>query len=338
MFALVSLILFMKKIQMMKRFWKCLVWLIAFGLSIISFWYCTDDVATLLNTYTIENITIPQQWWGTLINLQSLGLQYKTLCIKFIQSNLMTTDWGPTRNYQGQPWTVYRTWWNWIGDWKYTCTYVSSDPYLNWNSPDWINTFDIEYFILEDLMATPLPLMSSLQCQSEYSLIPLSSVDSNYCSSNWLCPSYYVNLSYTNSNNSSSALISDDIDLIVWTWITVDETESPSVFRFDWDFWLWGWSALYINDIQHVGAPIINITIPEEFNRDYTWTDDQFDLDVKWYNVDTDYIDWIITKQTTLPNNTDFSNIISWLIPLFIPWLVIIACLYFIFRFIKKVF
>lgn len=105
-----------------------------------------------------------------------------------------------------------------------------------------------------------------------------------------------------------------------------------------WSIESWNWSALFINDIQHVSAPLINITIPEEFDWNYTWNDEEFDLSISWYNVDTEYIDWIIRKQTTLPNSTDFNNTVSWLIPLFVPWLVIILLIYFIFRFIKKIF
>ena len=98
------------------------------------------------------------------------------------------------------------------------------------------------------------------------------------------------------------------------------------------------WSALFINDIQHIWAPLINITIPEEFEWNYTWSNDEFDLDVVWYNVDTEYIDWIIRTQKTTPDSYDFNNIVSNLIPLFVPWLVIVLFLWFIFRFIKKIF
>ena len=98
------------------------------------------------------------------------------------------------------------------------------------------------------------------------------------------------------------------------------------------------WSALYINQIQHVSAPIINIDIPEEYNRTYTWDENSFDLTVEWYNVDYEYIDNIITTQKTTPNSVDFNNIVSGLIPLLIPWLAIILLLWFIFRFIKKIF
>ena len=125
-----------------------------------------------------------------------------------------------------------------------------------------------------------------------------SEIDNLYCENNWLCS-------------------------LINSWDVIGS---------------WNWSSLYINDIQHESAPLINLTIPEEFEWDYTNENDEFNLWISWYNVDTEYIDWIIRNQTTLPNKTDFNNTISWLIPLFVPWLVIIASLYFIFRFIKKIF
>lgn len=123
-------------------------------------------------------------------------------------------------------------------------------------------------------------------------------IDSQYCTDNNLCPSS---------------------DCPIYTWD-------------------WNWSALYINDIQHQSASVIDITIPDEYDWDYTWDEDQFNLNVIWYNVDTDYIEWIISNQTTKPNQTDLNNIITWVLPLFVPWLVIILFIYFIFKFLKKIF
>lgn len=100
----------------------------------------------------------------------------------------------------------------------------------------------------------------------------------------------------------------------------------------------WNWSELFINEIQHPSAPIINITIPEEFDWSYTWNDETYDVSISWYNVDTQYIDWIIRNQTTLPNDVDFNNIVKFLLPAFVPWLVIILFLVFVFRFLKKIF
>lgn len=126
-------------------------------------------------------------------------------------------------------------------------------------------------------------------------------IDSLYCLNNWLCPSNEC------------------------TW-----------WNSSW--WIAWSSALYINGINHQSAPLIDITIPEEFDWDYTWNNELFELDVKWYNTDSDYIAWIINTQKSTPSNDDFNNIITWLIPLFVPWLVIILFITFVFRFLKKLF
>lgn len=103
--------------------------------------------------------------------------------------------------------------------------------------------------------------------------------------------------------------------------------------------WSWtNWSALFINNIQHLWKPIINITIPEEINWDYNSTWDLFDLNVVWYNVDYDKINWIINLQNTKPTEEDFNKIVSEVVPLLVPWLFIIAFIYFVFRFIRKLF
>ena len=74
-----------------------------------------------------------------------------------------------------------------------------------------------------------------------------------------------------------------------------------------WD----NWSALYVNNIQHLWKPIINISIPDEISWDYVSTWDLFDLSVEWYNVDFEYIEWVINKQNYTPTSEDFTEVIS---------------------------
>ena len=101
--------------------------------------------------------------------------------------------------------------------------------------------------------------------------------------------------------------------------------------------WL-SWSELVINDIVHESAPLITINIPEEFNWNYTIDENEFVLSISWYNVDTEYIEWIITSQNVKPNASTLNKIITELIPLFVPWLVIILFIWFVFKLIKKIF
>ena len=131
---------------------------------------------------------------------------------------------------------------------------------------------------------------TSLQCQSEYSLIPISEVDSSYCQSNNLCPSW-------------------------WT-----PSDCPNV-------WV---SNLFINDIFHPGAFNIIMNIPEEISRDYAYTNSwyNFNLDIEWYNVDYEKMQSVIDKQSYIPTNEDFQNIILLIWPY---WKIII---FFVFLFI----
>lgn len=135
-------------------------------------------------------------------------------------------------------------------------------------------------------------------CTNLYNnLIPVENVDQNYCLNNHLCPSY----------------------------------DCPT------NTWDLQWSALFINNIQHVGAPLINISIPEEIEWDYSWSSSQFDLDIVWYNVDTEYVEWIIDVQNYVPTSSDFTRIF-WLFGNY-AWL-LVSCLFIIifFYFIKKLF
>lgn len=99
----------------------------------------------------------------------------------------------------------------------------------------------------------------------------------------------------------------------------------------------WNWSALYINDIQHLSAPLIDITIPEEFNWSYTWNDELFELSISWYNVDTAYIDWIIRTQNYKPTSEDFTKLISLFVP-YSKYLIFLLFIFIIWVWIKKSF
>lgn len=149
----------------------------------------------------------------------------------------------------------------------------------------------------------------------------------NYCL-NIGSPIFFKRWTYNIYNNYSQG------------WVLI-LTDTPVYSSSPWECeeWTWNnWSALYINDIQHNSAGTINITIPEEISRDYTNENDLFELNVEWYNVDTEYIEWIINNQNWKPNVDNFNQLISWLIPLFIPWLVIILFIYFVFKLLKKIF
>ena len=197
--------------------------------------------------------------------------------------------------------TLYTIWKNWDYSNSMTFTYQQ----INWwDVLNYICTIDWDWFDVVPSRSCDIKVYypsqyTSLQCQTEYSLIPISSVDSNYCTSNNLCP-------------SSSP------------------SDCPNV-------WV---SNIWINDLFHPWAFNIIMNIPEEIDWDYAYTNSwqNMNIDVVWYNVDYDYINDVVDTQNYKPSSSDLSSIVSQIIPLFVPWLCIILLLYFIFRFIKKIF
>lgn len=198
----------------------------------------------------------------------------------------MKTSWNMT----------YDTWW-WAvtmnHDYQYC--FASWDTVIfSWNT--WMNRWLlVEYRdIWNECPACPScpSQYTSLECQQEYSLIPVSSVDQNYCVSNYLCPS----------------------------------TDCPG------NTWDVNWSALYINNIQHLWGAIIRVDIPEEIDRDYTQWTGEFDLDIVGYNVDYEAIQNKIDIQNYKPSQEDFNNVIwvlAWYMPLIVIliWFVVILSL-----------
>lgn len=178
--------------------------------------------------------------------------------------------------------------WNWVSVNNYPCLFFKSwstpefwfTTTLNLNNISWFNLWYSIYTLdnlntLFNVSECP-DQYSSLECQTEYNLIPVSSVDSNYCENNNLC--------------SSS-----------WSW----------------DCWTWStnWSALFINDIQHLGKPVISIDIPEEINRDYTSTDSEFNVEIIGYNVDYEKMNQTLSIQKYNPTSEDFTQVVWILAP-----------------------
>ena len=267
-------ILLLKKFQMKKRFrilglLFCLTWF-------ISFWYCYVWYVD----YTVHTMSVGSH--------QSFSAWSTPLCFKF--SNQVCFDNLKIYSTDDmQPDSLVD-----ISSYSYVNGMMLCIPayYRVLNDSSTSCSFPRQLFDIIDNV-TSCDNYTSEECQQEYSLMPVSSCNSEYCWLNWLCPEY--------------------------TWSIMSE--------------------LYINWINHLSAPIISLTIPLEQYWDYEYTGDTMYIDISWENnVDYEYIDNIIRTQNSKPNAIDFNNIISWLVPLFVPWLVIILLILFIFRFIKKIF
>lgn len=254
----------MKKILLSLFVW--LIWL-------INFWYCD------LIDYPFINWSYLLTTSSSSSRNQEIITNWQNICVFWYWDwnwLLAAYDWNPI-------------WWGsvivWIDYWEIYCS--DSDFWIRNNSS---NTITVFYWTK--------PLITSLDCQTEYNLIPISSVDQNYCVNNWLCPS----------------------------------SECPDV-----PIWTWNWSALYINDIQHLGKPIINITFPDYLDWDYTTTENEFNLDIVWYPVDTEYIDWIIRTQNYKPTSEDFTQLV-WMLAPYSKYLLFLLFIFIIWAWIKKPF
>lgn len=305
---------------------KLLLSLLLFFVSIISFWYC-DNVSNLITVVSSWTVIFWTNPWN-LIDV-STSLDYWTYCVKFSNCTHLTGgdyDWCTATNSS----SYLFLWYSNSSTWKpntriypndldrYYCnTLYSKYPYLNYainpnnSSFAWFYSMDYEIFYLDNLLNTNIPISdcptcetceeqyTSSQCQTEYSLIPISSVDSSYCITNWFCP--------------SSNLTWEDL-----TWLN--------------------WSALYINNIQHLGKPIINITIPQEIDWDYVSTGDYFNLDVSGLNGDEEYIQGIIDINSYRPTSEDFTKTFVGGLTLIFPYVILALFIVFLRKLIKRIF
>lgn len=96
-------------------------------------------------------------------------------------------------------------------------------------------------------------------------------------------------------------------------------------------------SRVIINWIDHDTASTIDITIPSEFSRDYTWTWDTIQISISWYNVDDEYIQNVIAQTKAWATAEDFETLINGT-QVFIPYLFIWLIIAFAVMLIKKFF
>lgn len=144
---------------------------------------------------------------------------------------------------------------------------------------------------------------TSLECQTEYSLIPVSEVTENYCTSNY------------------DLISPSDCPISSWTW---------DISR----------SAIYLNNIQYAGANNIYININDILDYSTTYVDSwtSFVVDVDWYNADTDYLADILTVQQYHPDSEDFTVAFVGGLTLILPYVVVALFVVFVRKLITKIF
>lgn len=300
----------------MKKLLTLFIWLF----SIISFWNCTET--TLV--WTVE--------WNITSNITT---NFKTILlpmplyqsVNFESSNVIINFTNVKINWK----TVWLWSWNASSDWVYL-SYVRAWV-LNTNQ----NSSSINSSTIYSDSSMNLTLNSNSYSYLSFIWISYRVVSSPSvtCNTNSPCPveiDYEINYDNTYLYNPAWETACEwDIewqlntcknDLATATWnlltcqsdlntcqndlINCGEWNAPSCES--WDIQR---SSLFINDIQHESASNINITIPEEIGRDYTNDNDDFNLEVNWYNVDEEYIAQIIENEKMTPTANDFSYLIE---------------------------
>jgi len=121
--------------------------------------------------------------------------------------------------------------------------------------------------------------------------------------------------------------------------------DSNIICIFDWEPVL---CSDYLNcsagsfDVKLNGIPFedlasVNVEIPEELAFDYSQNGAELNINISWYNVNTEYMDDIIEKQSFIPSNEDLSAVVQSFVP-YMSIMIFILFLIFVFNVIKKVF
>lgn len=217
--------------------------------------------------------------------------------------------------------------------------YYEFSPYSPYNAVysiyfTWVNTTTMQNWVLFEWNDCSLVQSDLYTCIDNYTICDwnLRSCQSDYSS----CSS---SLSSCQSDlNSASGYVSN----LEWelSQCTQDLINCSNSSSWSGDCWSWNvqWSALYVNDIQHLGKPNIFINIPDVIDWDYISTGDDFTLNVSGYAVDTEYIEWVIAVNSYQPTSEDFTNIFVSGLTLVFPYIVIVLFIVFIRKLIKKIF
>lgn len=262
---------------------KLLLSLFVWFVWIISFWYCNDIVSRVNSSISLSNTYTWDCVWYCCIQSSSSSKQ-------LIRLNYWGVEYQPFYwNYNNNDLYCFELLWS------YTLTNSNSTAITVYN-------YDIPISIYSgdcsDCSTCDDPY-TSLECQTEYNLIPVEDVDINYCVWNWLCP-----------NECGS-----------WT-------------DFSWDL---QYSNIYINSILHPWEENIFIDIPDYIQWDYSVDTWNFNLYVwSWY--DMDYMNSIIKINSYRPTSSDFTNIFVSGLTLIFPYIFVLLLIIFMWKLIKRVF
>lgn len=278
---------------------KLLLSLFVWLFSLIWFWYC-DELPVI--TYWINN----------LCEASVSDPQYRFewtwyFCYSFVTN---PNDWSssnfPGLRFYSNYTDTYSYYldvndrWMWNVSLSVSLEWCVSVPFENaWMFVNWYNWNCYNFEFKRSLDSSCDDPYTSLECQTQYNLIPVEDVDINYCVWNWLCP-----------NECGS-----------WTDLS-------------WDL---QYSNIYINSILHPWEENIFIDIPDYIQWDYSIATWNFNIYVwSWY--DMDYMNSIIKINSYRPTSSDFTNIFVSGLTLIFPYIFVLLLIIFMWKLIKRVF
>lgn len=193
--------------------------------------------------------------------------------------------------------------------WKTVCLYANK-RYFNINNPKSTNP-EISYsiYFLNDLLNESVPCeevqweqCTQLKCETDYNLIPESSINSEYCEDRF---------NLIDPENCPSSWWTGDIN----------------------------WSSVFVNSRQIEGAENIYMFLPDFLTWDFTyidsWTTLEIDVENEW---DEDYIDNILAINTYRPSSEEFAVSFVWGLTLIMPYIIVTLFILFVWKIIKRVF
>lgn len=263
---------------------------------LVWFWYCDDLFWFKCNNWQVAfQYNWDYYWCMDPMYFSAWRPEIKVSCWKSVRyyDQYLNTNWT---------WVNPRTQ-NCTAWWTNTVTYGDRDimwyRILDYNNAWNFWVIYITWVTLQSNCPTCPSQYTSEECQQEYSLMPISSCDSEYCQLNELC----------------------------WTWSSWSWDLQWSSLFINWIQHVW-WSIIDVT----IPAEI-------QRNYLYTWENEEtFKLNVEGLNGDPDYIQWIIDVNSYRPTSEDFTNTFIWGLTLIFPYIIITAFIVFIWRFIRKIF
>jgi len=332
-------------------FKKCTYWLLLIATTLIWLWINFSSAWSYTYTWTVVksissssstsnwsfqlnfNLPLINHISDTIANqIDNLNCNFSNIKYWNLVVNEIRISYNSIFSASAKIWSTTFNWdWNYNFDIDSNISQILSSLYLSfrYTRPNTTNTFSLDYsctFSWNNIInQADISGWSSncTQCESD-----LTTCQSDLATATWsltTCQWMYDKLD-------------SDYDLLEWNYNTCT-SELNICLQNWWSSWSWDiqWSSLFINNIQHIGAWIINISIPEEIERDYTTDENTFDLTVEWYWYDEEKITNIITTQNYKPTPEEMSELVGKFAD-FLPLVAITLLILRAWRLIKKIF